>query len=204
MEEKNIKLRWRDQKTLESPHGKTVEFECKPGYDFPYGTEMRVQCKNGRMDYPRCYNMAIECGGPNGHRRECGFNGISQIDCKRRNCCFDSRSSATKCFYTKTQNEAQCGMSPFKRRMCGEPVANARACYDRGCCFNSSLPRDKWCFAPEDSTNECGGTPHLRRECGEFGITQYDCERRNCCFDSSLKTSEVKWCFHKWSQKLPE
>ncbi|XP_056379508.1 putative gastrointestinal growth factor xP4 [Hyla sarda] len=196
MKENNIKLRWGNVKTV--PNYGVVEFVCKPGYDHLYYTSMRSLCEIGKLNYPECFSTEEECGGPVEKRRECGYNGVSHDECRSRECCYDaSNPKAIKCFYKKSQDEAQCVAKPFSNKPCGAPVANARECYDRGCCFNSTLSRDKWCFAAEELTHECGGSLYLRRDCGFPGITLYECTRRNCCYNSLLSTDKVEWCYHK-------
>ncbi|CAI9564688.1 unnamed protein product, partial [Staurois parvus] len=83
-------------------------------------------------------------------RRNCGYPGISSSDCAKRGCCFNTSVRGVNwCYYTNSDNEAQCAVSPAKRTDCGYPGINASECHSRGCCFNSTIRRVKWCFFPK-------------------------------------------------------
>ncbi|KAM4642762.1 coagulation factor XIII B chain-like isoform 2-T2 [Discoglossus pictus] len=53
----NIKLKWSEVKKLYSAHGDAVEFLCLPGFKPQQSANLRVQCKRGKLDYPRCFKQ---------------------------------------------------------------------------------------------------------------------------------------------------
>ncbi|KGL84174.1 Coagulation factor XIII B chain, partial [Tinamus guttatus] len=68
MNSNNIELKWR-QEGLIFLHGDLIEFECKPGYNFPETTIAspgRTQCNRGGVKYPKCIAEAPmeKCGSP--------------------------------------------------------------------------------------------------------------------------------------------
>lgn len=51
----NIRLAWRGGTKIYSEAGDTVEFACRSGFvPQPGSPEFRVQCRDGRFEYPRC------------------------------------------------------------------------------------------------------------------------------------------------------
>ncbi|NXU16031.1 CFAH factor, partial [Pardalotus punctatus] len=56
MDRNNIELKWdRRKPKLYSIAGDTIEFDCKPGYfKDPSTPNFRIQCVEGRLNYPRC------------------------------------------------------------------------------------------------------------------------------------------------------
>ncbi|XP_073499026.1 complement factor H-related protein 5-like isoform X2 [Phyllobates terribilis] len=60
MEENNIQLKWHgDTRKLYSPHGDSVEFSCKSGYEVPPNTMMRASCEHGKLEYPKCFRRGF-------------------------------------------------------------------------------------------------------------------------------------------------
>ncbi|XP_069824067.1 complement factor H-related protein 1-like [Dendropsophus ebraccatus] len=55
MKENNIQLKWTSSRDLYIPHGDVIEFLCEYGYESPLCTEMRSHCKQGRLNYPKCF-----------------------------------------------------------------------------------------------------------------------------------------------------
>ncbi|XP_069593388.1 complement factor H-related protein 4-like isoform X2 [Ranitomeya imitator] len=59
MEENNIHLKWSDERKLYSAHGDQIDFSCKPGFESPPNTQMRVTCEHGKLEYPKCYKRGF-------------------------------------------------------------------------------------------------------------------------------------------------
>ncbi|XP_077132675.1 complement factor H-related protein 4-like isoform X2 [Ranitomeya variabilis] len=59
MEENNIYLKWSGERKLYSAHGDTIDFSCKPGFESPPNTQMRVTCEHGKLEYPKCYKRGF-------------------------------------------------------------------------------------------------------------------------------------------------
>ncbi|XP_075038713.1 complement factor H-like isoform X2 [Mixophyes fleayi] len=55
MKQNNIQLRYGRNQKLYSEHGNTIEFSCLNGYDSPSGTNMRITCDKGVLQYPKCF-----------------------------------------------------------------------------------------------------------------------------------------------------
>ncbi|XP_044157459.1 complement factor H-related protein 2-like [Bufo gargarizans] len=55
MESNNIQLKWRSDRKIYSRHGEIIEFICKPGYEAPPDTQMRITCNQGNLEYPKCF-----------------------------------------------------------------------------------------------------------------------------------------------------
>ncbi|KAM4022621.1 complement factor H-like isoform 2-T2 [Anomaloglossus baeobatrachus] len=59
MAENNLQLKYSTDKKLYSLHGDSLEFVCKPGYEVPPGTRMRVICEAGKLEYPKCFRRGF-------------------------------------------------------------------------------------------------------------------------------------------------
>ncbi|XP_065265986.1 complement factor H-like [Emys orbicularis] len=61
MEKNNIDLKWRETTKLYSESGDFIDFDCKWGYERdPPSSELRVQCVEGKLTYPKCKKRACE------------------------------------------------------------------------------------------------------------------------------------------------
>ncbi|XP_074008515.1 complement factor H [Numenius arquata] len=55
MARNNIELKWLERRKLYSTWGDYIEFQCRRGYSKdPASSPLRVQCMEGRLEYPRC------------------------------------------------------------------------------------------------------------------------------------------------------
>ncbi|XP_063812387.1 integumentary mucin C.1-like isoform X1 [Pseudophryne corroboree] len=131
-------------------------------------------------------------------REDCGFPGISAMECYSRGCCFNSGVPGVKwCFYPKStaSDKKQCNVEPYSRRDCGYPTISAAECKRRSCCFDSSIPGVNWCFFSKSQDKwQCNVDIKEREDCGFPGISAKECFSRGCCFNSSV--TGVKWCFY--------
>ncbi|XP_073438982.1 coagulation factor XIII B chain-like isoform X2 [Dendrobates tinctorius] len=59
MEDNNIHLRWSGEKKIYLTHGDQTEFGCKPGFESPPNTQMRITCEHGKLEYPKCYKKGF-------------------------------------------------------------------------------------------------------------------------------------------------
>ncbi|XP_056379513.1 complement factor H isoform X2 [Hyla sarda] len=59
MKDNNIKLRWRPDPKLYSEHGDKIDFQCLNGYEAPPGTQMKITCEQGKLEYPKCFKAGF-------------------------------------------------------------------------------------------------------------------------------------------------
>ncbi|XP_056379515.1 coagulation factor XIII B chain-like [Hyla sarda] len=66
MRDNNIRTKWRQDAKLYSEHGDLIEFICQSGYEAPPGTQMKVTCDQGKLEYPKCFKLGTgaQCGPP--------------------------------------------------------------------------------------------------------------------------------------------
>jgi len=137
-------------------------------------------------------------------RKNCGWAGITKVQCENRGCCFNSNFVKSKwCFYKDISN-SQCSVNPENRKECGWPGITKEQCESKpGCCFNNKTPGTKWCYyerifkdmPKREITGSCEVNVESRINCGWGGITRQQCESRGCCFNSNFVHSN--WCFYK-------
>jgi len=140
----------------------TVPVAEKVECGFPGITE--PQCLNkgccyrhtGLLGEPDCYQKwhlvtgteaeeAEECGAREADRLECGYDGISPIQCRRQGCCYErtGRPDVPFCFHNTKRTfrpgdlvvEEQCTVPDEERFDCGFKGMKADECRARGCCY---------------------------------------------------------------------
>ncbi|KAE8621344.1 hypothetical protein XENTR_v10004779 [Xenopus tropicalis] len=126
-------------------------------------------------------------------RRDCGYSGISESECKKRNCCFDSSIlNVNFCFFSRSQDKEQCSSNKKDRKNCGHSGISARDCYSKGCCYDPSDRSGNECYKP--TVKSCAVTHKNRKDCGYPYISAKDCFSRGCCFDDSVP--QTIWCYY--------
>ncbi|XP_074757092.1 uncharacterized protein LOC141958215 [Athene noctua] len=97
----------------------------------------------GKIPPTRCQcKMALK------ERRNCGYPGISEVECRKAGCCFnDSVPGMPWCFAPKPKKVRKvCPNDPHARINCGFPGIKAQECEKKGCCFNTQPAGVPWCF----------------------------------------------------------
>ena len=100
----------------------------------------------------------LSCGQYEELRKDCGYSGISQEDCEKKNCCYkeSTKSGVPWCFqgiddvptyYTLT-SKLSCALDRDLREECGYKGIGKDECESRDCCYRiddyeSIIP---WCF----------------------------------------------------------
>ncbi|NXJ33372.1 TFF2 factor, partial [Ciconia maguari] len=81
-------------------------------------------------------------------RRNCGYPGISAVECRKAGCCFNnSVPGAPWCFAPKARKVRKvCPNDPHARINCGFPGITAKECKRKGCCFRAYPAGVPWCF----------------------------------------------------------
>ncbi|NXL32865.1 TFF2 factor, partial [Glaucidium brasilianum] len=81
-------------------------------------------------------------------RKNCGYPGISEVECRKAGCCFnDSVPGMPWCFVPKPKKVRKvCPNDPHSRINCGFPGITAQECEKKGCCFNTQPAGVPWCF----------------------------------------------------------
>nr|XP_009487176.1 PREDICTED: trefoil factor 1-like [Pelecanus crispus] len=81
-------------------------------------------------------------------RRNCGYPGISEEECRKAGCCFNSSEPGIPwCFAPKAKKVRKvCPNNPYTRINCGFPGITAEECKKKGCCFRAHPAGVPWCF----------------------------------------------------------
>ncbi|NXA93710.1 TFF2 factor, partial [Melanocharis versteri] len=81
-------------------------------------------------------------------RKNCGYPGISAVECKRIGCCFNSSvANVSWCYSPKAKKVKKvCPNDPYTRINCGHPGIKAKECTRKGCCFKAHPAGVPWCF----------------------------------------------------------
>ncbi|XP_008495459.2 trefoil factor 1 [Calypte anna] len=81
-------------------------------------------------------------------RKNCGYPGISAVECKKAGCCFNASVPGVPwCFAPKPKKVKKvCPNDPYTRINCGFPGITAKECEKRGCCFRARPAGVPWCF----------------------------------------------------------
>ncbi|KFO93314.1 Trefoil factor 2, partial [Buceros rhinoceros silvestris] len=89
-----------------------------------------------------------QCKVPPRERRNCGYAGISAIECMNAGCCFnDLIPDMPWCFAPKQKKVRKtCPNDPRGRRNCGFPGITPQQCAKRGCCFRAHPAGVPWCY----------------------------------------------------------
>uniref|UniRef100_A0A8C0ESF4 Trefoil factor 2 n=1 Tax=Bubo bubo TaxID=30461 RepID=A0A8C0ESF4_BUBBB len=93
-------------------------------------------------------NVLCQCKMAPKERRNCGYPGISEVECRKAGCCFnDSVPGMPWCFAPKPKKVRKvCPNDPHARINCGFPGITAQECEKKGCCFNTQPAGVPWCF----------------------------------------------------------
>ncbi|XP_057300923.1 trefoil factor 2-like [Hydractinia symbiolongicarpus] len=77
-------------------------------------------------------------------RVDCGYHGISPLDCLRKGCCYgELKVAGPWCYHRK----ANCPMiEANKREDCGYPGISKSDCVKKGCCYNVIKEKGPWCY----------------------------------------------------------
>ncbi|XP_078603193.1 uncharacterized protein LOC144877163 [Branchiostoma floridae x Branchiostoma japonicum] len=135
------------------------------------------------------YTCTGTCQVESSNRQDCGYHGISPIDCNSRGCCYGS--SAPWCFFKKDA----CQVESSNRQDCGYPGISPTDCHSRGCCYGSSnIPSATGCFFKKGA---CQVESSDRQDCGYPGISPNECHSRGCCYGSSTIPSATGCFFQK-------
>ncbi|KAM9245472.1 trefoil factor 1-like [Leptosomus discolor] len=97
----------------------------------------------GRTSPTKC-----QCKVAPRERRNCGYPGISEVECAKAGCCFnDSVFGFPWCFAPKEKKVRKvCPTDPSTRINCGFPGITAQQCESKGCCFKAHPAGVPWCF----------------------------------------------------------
>ncbi|KFP29480.1 Trefoil factor 2, partial [Colius striatus] len=89
-----------------------------------------------------------QCKLPAKERKNCGYPGISEAECKKAGCCFNSSVRGVPwCFSPKARKVRKiCPSNAHARRNCGFPGITAKECERKGCCFKARPAGVPWCF----------------------------------------------------------
>ncbi|KAM6140984.1 trefoil factor 1-like [Pterocles gutturalis] len=81
-------------------------------------------------------------------RRNCGYPGISALECAKAGCCFNTSVPGVPwCFAPKAKKVRKvCPSDPNVRINCGFPGITAKECERKGCCFRAYPAGVPWCF----------------------------------------------------------
>ncbi|NWR80105.1 TFF2 factor, partial [Centropus unirufus] len=82
------------------------------------------------------------------NRVNCGYPGITEGECKRAGCCFDSSVSGVFWCFTPKEKKVKkvCPTDAPHRKDCGFPGITAEECERKGCCYNEHPAGVPWCF----------------------------------------------------------
>ncbi|XP_056379517.1 coagulation factor XIII B chain-like isoform X2 [Hyla sarda] len=59
MRDNNIRIRWILGRKIYLKHGDMIEFICPNGYQALPGTQMKVTCDQGKLEYPKCFKAGF-------------------------------------------------------------------------------------------------------------------------------------------------
>ncbi|KAF1575282.1 hypothetical protein FQV11_0014537, partial [Eudyptes moseleyi] len=81
-------------------------------------------------------------------RKNCGYPGISPVECRKAGCCFNTSVPGVPwCFAPRAKKvEKVCPNDPHARINCGFPGITAKQCERKGCCFRAHPADVPWCF----------------------------------------------------------
>ncbi|KAL9950224.1 hypothetical protein ACROYT_G042696 [Oculina patagonica] len=83
--------------------------------------------------------MAGSCDVNPSYRFECGWLGIDEETCLKRNCCWDDSDPQAKfCFVKKYKNlpDGLCPVAPSERQECGYSGITKEECLGKSCCWD--------------------------------------------------------------------
>ncbi|PIO15439.1 hypothetical protein AB205_0055320, partial [Aquarana catesbeiana] len=91
------------------------------------------------------------CGVQPKSRDNCGDPMITEEECVKKGCCYDSSvSDSIWCFNPWKFEATECNPAgPRARVNCGYSGISEKNCTDKGCCFDDSIPQVVWCYQPE-------------------------------------------------------
>ncbi|OPJ69787.1 trefoil factor 2 [Patagioenas fasciata monilis] len=97
----------------------------------------------GKAPPTRC-----QCKQAPRERRNCGYPGISAVECRKAGCCFNSSVPGVPwCFAPKVKKVRKvCPNDAPIRINCGFPGITAQECERKGCCFRAYPAGVPWCF----------------------------------------------------------
>lgn len=136
----------------------TEKVECGfPGITEPQCVDKGCCYKHsGSPNVPFCYDkwtivtgeearLVEECGAVENDRVECGFDGISETECRQRGCCYERTGDANVPFcFRKTARKyhegdavvaEECVVPDNERFDCGHEGMTADECKAKGCCY---------------------------------------------------------------------
>ena len=128
------------------------------GEDLRRNAEMRKRAENARVSFK-------ECNMDPGERGDCGFYGMKEDDCYKRECCWGKSSTegVPWCYHSKPTITAECAMESSERLECGFYGIRKEQCLATECCWRPSNENDvPWCFHYKRVpafTGECGLPP---------------------------------------------
>ncbi|PKK18015.1 trefoil factor 2, partial [Columba livia] len=97
----------------------------------------------GKAPPTRC-----QCKQAPRERRNCGYPGISAVECRKAGCCFNASVPGVPwCFAPKVKKVRKvCPNDAPIRINCGFPGITAQECERKGCCFRAYPAGVPWCF----------------------------------------------------------
>ncbi|KFP78297.1 Trefoil factor 2, partial [Apaloderma vittatum] len=89
-----------------------------------------------------------QCKVPPRERKNCGYPGITEEECRNAGCCFNnSIRNKPWCFAPKEKKVRRvCPDGAHIRVNCGFPGITRNECERKGCCFRPHPAGVPWCF----------------------------------------------------------
>jgi len=129
-------------------------------------------------------------------RTQCGNDGISEKDCRKKGCCYDELSGSPSCF-NHGPNVPSCAVDDANRQQCGYNGISQMDCESNGCCFDT---KKNQCFKKGAKSGPDGGScvyTVTDLETSDLGMTAVlDLQGRTCeKYDIDFQTLDFEASF---------